>query len=756
MALAPISQVSTPFEDYPGYFIKGYTQGTTTPIIMATDGTGATTVAKAEISSGGTVPIGFIKTAGDVIFIPYFSEAYDLYLFPTAAEADANDTSNAVQVADNMAFLVDFANQVGAKITFSTVADMVADTGLSLGNNVEFQGYTTVKDGGNNSGTVVAAGTGVANGGSYIDLPNTTPALQFQASFPGGKVTGPQFGMTPGVDSTTQYNNAVAYITTSGLELDLLGATYIYNIAVLATGVLIDGFDNWKIHNGTLDRTAVFVSTETANLHHVKNCKKWAIDLSITGPATVFTGSISTDTFKGYVAVWAELGDEDFSVKIDISDNYIGLITGSGPATPADHSVTRFTADITALNTRFPVDCAQRGDNAVIKIFADKCHRPYIAFGIDNHEIDITTINPGTVSGVITAYEDDTTNIRGAVSITYTGDFDSRASLNGGFDIKTTNVGGPGNGKLDGVDLRIFARSLDGQVFGSQGYRPVVGFISDDVSQRIQNVTIDVDIEGWEGNNANRPAVGYTELTGYDGNNNPTFSAGFVEPIFDNIKITGRIVPTAADACVELTTTLAEGKITAQIDGSGLLRLRNLSPNPEARIQVDRSSFIIKPYQTGTTSSVDYAYMADSVNTWIGKSYNDNIGGIPLAAVASYQREDRTIYTTLGGVGSPATVQISELMPVDFVKYRLSGFTNNHTLDGVLQVRITAGAPLGISAMLWFESTAFGSPFGTGNITISAVNLNAGFLEIVFVSGTAVDLDFMSFTLSPLVDIGTF
>jgi hypothetical protein len=46
---------------------------------MYTDSSGLTTVAKAEISAGGIVPIGFIKTAGNVIFIPYFDEAYDLW-----------------------------------------------------------------------------------------------------------------------------------------------------------------------------------------------------------------------------------------------------------------------------------------------------------------------------------------------------------------------------------------------------------------------------------------------------------------------------------------------------------------------------------------------------------------------------------------------------------------------------------------------------------------------------------------------------
>lgn len=69
---------------------------------MATDATGGTTLAKAEISSGGTVPIGFLKTAGSALLNPFVDGDYDAWLFPTAAEADANDTTNAIQIADNL------------------------------------------------------------------------------------------------------------------------------------------------------------------------------------------------------------------------------------------------------------------------------------------------------------------------------------------------------------------------------------------------------------------------------------------------------------------------------------------------------------------------------------------------------------------------------------------------------------------------------------------------------------------------------
>jgi hypothetical protein len=102
MAYAPIQLISVPIENYDGWWLKFYAQGTTTPLSMATDSTGGTLIVKAEISSGGTVPAGFLKTSGNALLNPHMNAAYDAWLFPTAAEADANDTTNAIQLADNI------------------------------------------------------------------------------------------------------------------------------------------------------------------------------------------------------------------------------------------------------------------------------------------------------------------------------------------------------------------------------------------------------------------------------------------------------------------------------------------------------------------------------------------------------------------------------------------------------------------------------------------------------------------------------
>lgn len=108
MALKNVSGIISQFENYPNWWLKAYEQGTTTPLSMALDRDGATTVAKLEINSSG-----FPESAGGALVVPWIESAYDMWLFPTEAEADANDTSNALQFADNIglpAMRVDMVN----------------------------------------------------------------------------------------------------------------------------------------------------------------------------------------------------------------------------------------------------------------------------------------------------------------------------------------------------------------------------------------------------------------------------------------------------------------------------------------------------------------------------------------------------------------------------------------------------------------------------------------------------------------------
>lgn len=99
MAFAPIAFVIPEYDRnlYKNWWLKAYEPGTTTPKAMATDQSGSSTASRYELNSEG-----FPVTAGSAFVVPHVDGDYDLWLFPTAAEADANDTTNALQFADNL------------------------------------------------------------------------------------------------------------------------------------------------------------------------------------------------------------------------------------------------------------------------------------------------------------------------------------------------------------------------------------------------------------------------------------------------------------------------------------------------------------------------------------------------------------------------------------------------------------------------------------------------------------------------------
>ena len=95
MAFLPIAHVAINYSEYDGWWIKAYEVGTTTPKSMALKSDGTSQVAKLELNVDG-----FVVTSGAALVIPYVSGLFDMWMFPTEAEADANDTINALRIAD--------------------------------------------------------------------------------------------------------------------------------------------------------------------------------------------------------------------------------------------------------------------------------------------------------------------------------------------------------------------------------------------------------------------------------------------------------------------------------------------------------------------------------------------------------------------------------------------------------------------------------------------------------------------------------
>ena len=97
MAFAPIAFTAPNYRDYKNNWVKAYEPGTTSPKSMALDADASVTVIKLQVDKDG-----FIVSAGEAKVIPYINGAYDLWMFPSEAEANNNDTSNAIRLADNI------------------------------------------------------------------------------------------------------------------------------------------------------------------------------------------------------------------------------------------------------------------------------------------------------------------------------------------------------------------------------------------------------------------------------------------------------------------------------------------------------------------------------------------------------------------------------------------------------------------------------------------------------------------------------
>lgn len=168
MAYAAIAFIAPNFRDYKNEWIKAYEPGTTTPKAMATDSTLGTLIAKAQLNADG-----FIVSASGALIIPYIDGSYDLWLFPSEAEADTNDTSNALRLADNVnALNTSIINDLSQAYEFATVALMTADeTVFPTGKKL----VTTTNNVTSNSG-----------GANYIVTAGISPDVQKSPALTGG------------------------------------------------------------------------------------------------------------------------------------------------------------------------------------------------------------------------------------------------------------------------------------------------------------------------------------------------------------------------------------------------------------------------------------------------------------------------------------------------------------------------------------------------------------------------------------------
>jgi len=164
--------------------------------------------------------------------------------------------------------VIELVNVSAATRSLETVAEMVAATGLVVGQFITVEDYAT----GNNSGVlffkVVAAGTGVDDGGSFIDL--TGSGFQAKQNFPEWRSC-KQFGAVGdstitggGTDDTTALNAAYAAAGVAGTPF-VINEGFFRFTSQLFWGKEIDvrGSGRFKcalVKDGTFDGIKIFDS----------------------------------------------------------------------------------------------------------------------------------------------------------------------------------------------------------------------------------------------------------------------------------------------------------------------------------------------------------------------------------------------------------------------------------------------------------------------------------------------------------------
>jgi hypothetical protein len=296
MAYSPISFISSNFRDYKNEWIKAYEPGTTTPKVMATDSTLGTLIAKAQLNADG-----FIVSAGAALIIPYIDGAYDLWLFPTEAEADANDTSNALRLADNVtgvsaeAIQLDLINDLSQTYDFDTVALMTASViTFPTSKVLTTKGYYAINDGG---------------GASYTQTAGATPNIGSPAMSQGGyaeleilgeiipKQWGAQTsaaGTTTGFDNSTITQAIYNYMTTNGVGLCSWGNGRYYFASNVNQPVVNDGLGTNPVYNvGTgINSTELFTDQNIDMFTHQDNFSMKSLSIAQRGTdgVTKYTG----------------------------------------------------------------------------------------------------------------------------------------------------------------------------------------------------------------------------------------------------------------------------------------------------------------------------------------------------------------------------------------------------------------------------------------------------------------------------------
>lgn len=158
-----------------GNYLKFYASGTTTPINMATDSTGGTTLAKCQLNS-----LGQAINGSSAVFIPHIDQKYKAVLYPDSITADANTFASAIWVVDGITDQGSAVRSSGEYVKdFDTMAAAIASTTLVAGD------VLVIKDRANSTWDAVLS-SGVTETGYDIVQCTGVPSLSLQLRLENG------------------------------------------------------------------------------------------------------------------------------------------------------------------------------------------------------------------------------------------------------------------------------------------------------------------------------------------------------------------------------------------------------------------------------------------------------------------------------------------------------------------------------------------------------------------------------------------
>ena len=289
MAYSPIAFTAANYRDYKFNWLKAYEPGTTTPKVMATDSTLGTLIAKAEINIDG-----FIISAGGALITPYIDGSYDLYVFPTGAEADANDTSSALRLADNITGSSEAIVSGDAAVTSAFIAADVVVTDAFIAADVVITDAFVAAD------AVVAATLASDTGASLVGSSSGSTVQQeitaLQAGQTGGVIVFATYALldayTPAVDEQNSSFKVTNDPTSNlnGYYSWVSGTTYTKDASLVVNVIdpnnTSDGVSGFAVYRETKYKTNSLIGNNKFNYLDEDIASGYSID-SATGDLTV-------------------------------------------------------------------------------------------------------------------------------------------------------------------------------------------------------------------------------------------------------------------------------------------------------------------------------------------------------------------------------------------------------------------------------------------------------------------------------------